>query len=117
MKTEDIIKNNKLIAEFLGWKKKAHNFFESPIQGHYDDNFPNNLHFHESWSWLMSAVEKIETLGYWMEISDTFCTISNNRIGIKYLKSDILMHKESKIEATWFAVVEFIKWYNKHNKK
>lgn len=62
MTDKEILKGNKLIAEFMEWKKKADNFFESPIHGHYDDNFPNNLHFHESWDWLMPVVDKIENV-------------------------------------------------------
>jgi hypothetical protein len=53
-----IQKNNRLIALFMDWKQQGYykNFMVSPIDGHYDDSFPNNLAFHESWDWLMPVV-------------------------------------------------------------
>lgn len=118
---EKYLKGNKLIAEF-----RFPNAIEEYNSGSIDVE-GGILHvgtlifgqfelmrYHSSWDWLMPVVQKIEDLGYWVEIRDVFCTISNNRVGIKYLKDDISTHKKSKIEATWFTVVEFIKWYNKN---
>jgi hypothetical protein len=69
--------------------------------------------FDKSWNWLMPVVAKIYTLGYHTEITATCCEIkkvwgsrslpySNGEVGNGYYLP----------EATWKAVVKFIKWYN-----
>tara|TARA_R100000951_G_scaffold100702_2_gene91597 strand:- start:259 stop:594 length:336 start_codon:yes stop_codon:yes gene_type:complete len=106
--------NNKLIAEFMGWD------IESPT------SMPRNLHlsnleldngevwaykFHTSWDWLMPVVEKIENLGYELIIAESRCKINHNTdYSIEEVISiDII---GSKIEATYQALVEFIKEVN-----
>ena len=109
------IENNKIISEFLGQKKTISNFPQfgyMTSSGNWKDEFtPNELKFHSDWNWLMEAAEKIESLGYWVEIlggMHNVCSIglTNN------IESFIYLDSESKIEAVYNAVVEFIKWYN-----
>ena len=82
--------------------------------------------FDYDWNWLMPVVEKIEKMGYSVDNRATFnynnfnnsdtpiveyiCIISNSNIVAN--SRDYYPTKESKILATWFAVVEFIKWHN-----
>ncbi len=98
MENEYIIEGNKLIAEFEGWKE-SNNFL------------PYNI----SWGWLMPVVEKIikkHMTDYYNEYDMSypesyFVTIGSDG---KYCSQGT--SKNSLIEATWIAVVEFIKWYN-----
>ena len=96
---QEIIENNKLIAEFMGWKERT-------------DPTERWFLYHTSWDWLMPVVEKIESVKAWhVEISTDSCTIHNG-----LLKKPVFeTYTPTKIEATHEAVVEFIKWHNKQN--
>lgn len=88
--------DNKLIAEFMdhGFHNGRHRSFDE-------------LKYHESWDWLMPVVEKIESLGYWVNRNDGDITISN--------KSDMVVvtpMSSGGIDMMYKAVVEFIKQYN-----
>ena len=56
-------KNNKLIAEFMGYEVK-HGKCYSPK---YNDGTIAPMQFDKSWDWLMPVIEKIESLGYTFE--------------------------------------------------
>lgn len=123
---KDIIEGNKMIAEFMGFKR-----IESPkvkevymrakhwiIEGHgyFDDE---ELKYHTSWDWLMPCVEKIETIdqekeddGYSVLIQGVLCQISDmNMMGTLISEG----FKDKKIDAVWQAVIQFITWYNQNN--
>ncbi len=115
--------NNKLIAEFMGYKLTPCNNglawdIGKSIPSH-EHLFPlqgvlhtgNELNFHTSWDWLMLVVDKIENCD----------GLSNEEvITIEYKDCIIPHHQEevrieganSKLEAVYNAVVEFIKYYN-----
>lgn len=125
-----IEKNNRMIAEFMGVKPKM----ESPDVYTYSDgvffmcreNNPEKVmdaiagyvKYHTSWDWLMPVVEKIESFQdgkegdamrchlYDVEIRQHSCIIES--VGIEMLGF------HSKIEATYFAIVAFIEWYNEN---
>lgn len=100
MKTEEIIEGNKLIAEFMGLRW---NNIPVSTKGRL-------MEYHSSWDWLMLVVEKIESNGYVVEIKKRWIEIrSDNEIRNiqNYIEPD-----QSKIEAVWLAVAEFIKWHN-----
>lgn len=116
--------NNKLIAEFLGYKpetKKAigatlnQSFYKwyikdmdyYNIDGGLVDEF--NLRFDTDWNWLMKAVDKINGLNNVVSINENHVIITNNT------KSDIIAEvvAGNMIEATYEAVIEFINFYNK----
>ena len=71
---ENIIENNKIIAEFLDWEfDDLSETFETPFlklvepQAFGDEQFSCKLQdfeleFHTDWNWLMKLVEKIESL-------------------------------------------------------
>ena len=84
-------------------------------------------YYHEKWSWLMPVVEKIESIydehhGYFgVHISSNGCTIQGTNF-----RSDIIPEPpvyfnnvvlDTKLNATYYAVVLFIKWYNKNLNK
>lgn len=141
MTQEEILKGNKLIAEFMidNINFRVH----QPIYGSYlyyqkhvneydtwvtlssstNKNETPGFYFHSSWNWLMSIVEKIESIldeyhGYFgVHIVSNSCTIqaTNFRPDKKipdpphYFATYTM---NSKIESAWYAIVEFIKWYN-----
>ena len=84
--------DNELIFEFMGGIKVDDVW-------HDDDEF-DDYKYHYSWSWLMPVVGKISE------------TVAG---GITYDIKDTLMI--ANIDATYKAVVEFIKWYNERKKK
>lgn len=123
MTEEQILDGNKLIAEFMGAKYDKDTSF--PI--HPDDlwlpihgicNFKTIkigkgkiLLYHKSWDWLMPVVEKIENLKFEYSYYKGRAIITD--LGFQNMMNDIAF-SGSRIEATWLAVVEFIKWYNQN---
>ena len=119
------IEGNKLIAEFMGVK---------PVDGFYNGwelhkaglpfsygamgNGTSDPKFHASWDWLMPVVEKIETLELlpndnWFNVTiggSKYCTIHDSNGEIAEFMGDA----PTKILCVWFAVIEFIEWYNKN---
>lgn len=124
MKEQEIIEGNRLIAEFM----KRDGAF---------DTRDKIYHYDSSWDWLMTVIDKIH------DIDEGLCTkrnyhviISKRSVEIIYnwnnytkpIIDDLSPHLESskeyryiffnsKIEAVWTAIVEFIKWYNSCQKE
>lgn len=99
------IEQNKLIAEFIGLKIITDGI------SLFDTNYRPLKQYHKDWNALMEVVERIEGLGYSIEINkqeehDYQCLV---------VKKDILIQEFSntKIEAVYNACIEFINWYNK----
>ena len=94
------IESNVLIAEFMG---------EDNDRAHVD------LHYHDSWDWLMPVVEKINSLkhvGGWFPfeviISASNCTIERpTHVG--NLRNE---DGDSLIQMVYMTIVEFVTWYN-----
>ena len=119
------MKDNKLIAEFMGFTNDETNnlgviWYDNEetylmISSRFENSNcfdENQLNFHKSWDWLMPVVEKIESLGYNIHIRDCDCVIYN----WTDKSTDKLLNIESgkgKRDSTYKAVVEFIKYYNK----
>jgi len=103
--------DNELIAEFMGIPVNHQYGLEVqlPLDNPSKNGYWTRPMYEESWDWLMPVVEKIETLGY-------FCMI--NKWTSVYTGSDgeriqvTTVEGKSKIQNTYKAVVEFIKWYN-----
>lgn len=106
--------NNKLIAEFLGWyKPDEENYYVHKYSE--KDYTDKQLKYHSSWDWLMPVVEKIDLI----LPDDNLVSISFNRCLIEYHAEGITFEGigNTRIEATYKAVVEFILWYNENNKQ
>jgi len=120
--------NNKLIADFMGFESKDGIVYKIP-QFKYEENsfgdiiygdtfsiYFDDMLFKTDWNWLMEVVEKIENTKTNNVIFDIF--ITKNKTHIHYSKNDewfsnIFLHEgKTKIENTYNACVEFIKWYN-----
>ena len=135
MTQEQIIEGNKLIAEFMGLKQVkwdygellwVHKDFKEDFTDVHDysnsstfdwgNAFPQTekLFYHSSWAWIMPVVEKIESMGYDVFINGLYCRITDCGMSDFELESGEV---NTKIEAIWFTVIEFIKWYNSCQKE
>ena len=68
--------------------------------------------FHSDWNWIMVVVEKIESTHNYQDFE-----IVGNRAKLNSYSAlndcfDDFFDGETKLEATYKAAVEFIKWYN-----
>ncbi len=121
MKTE----NNKIIAKFMGDKKvnsiSIEEFKKIPSEERFQYNgwFAEDLQYHSDWNWLMPVVEKIEdfrfsdhpnSMRFSVKIKHHSCRISDHEIEGKNFIHMGGFH--SKIEAVYWACVEFINWFN-----
>ena len=131
---ENIIENNKIIAEFLDWEfDDLSETFETPFlklvepQAFGDEQFSCKLQdfeleFHSDWNWLMSVVEKIENQYRSKFSKNTFPCVSISSICCKisfygnYEEVIANIVRPTKIEAVYDSCIEFIKWYNEQNK-
>jgi hypothetical protein len=138
-----IIEGNSLIAKFMDAiikKQTIHvtSQFESPISEqvlYHIGEFTyteNHLRYNSSWDWLMPVVEKIarcqtaeEEVVYNGEDSyfdnyypRTFGMMDSQTKQFMVRINRFPLHKsKTLIEATWFAVVEFIKSFNERGEK
>jgi hypothetical protein len=100
--------NNKLLAEFMGFQQTNIGWYDAEevlLRAERDNTF-DNLKFHSDWNWLMQVVEKIESLGVVVEIRENVCYIETT-------PTDYYSELEdTKIQATYNACVDFVKWYN-----
>ena len=126
----ETIEGNKLIAEFMGWEWHDEYVAYGMVhpRGYYSGDIakdgvfgiePHLLKFHSSWDWLMPAVERIHINRAVKAVS---IIPGKTRIWFKpdlhksYIQSP---HKpeNSSITECWYAVIEFIKWYNQQKPK
>jgi len=104
MKKEEIIQNNKLIAEFDGRvNTMCHN---NTTASPYD--------YEKSWDWLMPIIEKIEGLGFEVLIGRISCNINKILDRENPIASFVCGDISRKIEIVYDTVIEFINWYNKN---
>ena len=132
------LEEDKLLGEFVGRMAKAGSTTRYTFAGVIlinDNNVWYSLkeaRFHDSWDWLMAVVKKIEWLDEGKkEMGMMSYIFTINRIHSFIEKIDdynkppfiqviVDYHNEmgensakTKLEATYKAVVEFVKWYNK----
>lgn len=132
MTREEILENNRLLAEFDGYKvyekryPKSHGISGGGTPAR--DCILEKTKYHYSWDFLISIVEKIESIwhedhGYFgVHISSNTCTIQGTRfrsdkIDLSNPVFFIDYCGESKLHATYIACLQFVKWYNQNIKK
>ena len=105
--------NNKLIADFMGYKTDEYGMYSKENgRGFFKSTKDNKgKTFDTSWDWLMPVVERIEEVASGVTIYRKGCHI--NEVG-SFSGSINGFNHSSKIEQTYKAVVEFIKWYNEN---
>lgn len=123
----NIVEGNVLIAIFMGFEKR---FYKNPAypEPYYDNDETrqyelgeNQFEYHTDWNWLMPVVEKIA------KVSAADFVIHFNVLGLNKQATascawlehsyspknkNFKEKSESAIEATWLAVIDFIKYYN-----
>lgn len=121
MTQKEIISNNKLIAEFMGYKlAKCNNglAWNSPYERSIEDKFdlhgrlfyPENhqyyisgnsyLKFDKDWTWLILVVDKIVMEDVYAEE-----------------KAKVMVSLCPQIETVYSAIINFINWYNSDSPK
>jgi hypothetical protein len=102
------MKNNILIAEFMGYE-----IFYRPISSGFIEISDtelcdvDDLEFYSSWDWLMPVVQKIESLSKEEKVIN-WSRQNKNIFDFKLT--------ECKIKSVFIACIEFIEWYNKNKK-
>lgn len=117
----EIRNGNIKIAEFLGWKiasdgKTLENYNKvrkTPYWFSYNMVAPiGEFNFHRSADWVFIALEKIDhTKGCYTELVEQSCYIYDIHKFNDNVDAIIIIDSPSKIEAAWFAIIEFIKYY------
>ena len=126
--------NNKLIAEFLGWEKiylegcVEYILPESLADPIYKLDSRFILEFDSNWNWLMEVVEKIESIKdsyhgrFGVYISANSCTIQSTNFrpdkpipNPPHYYDNIVLN--TKIESTYYSVLNFINFYNKQKEE
>ena len=105
---KETIEENKLIAIFMGYECFNPKSWCIVLDKNTTTGINTWAKYNSSWDWLMPVVEKIESLGFRVEIIGLTCSIYTNSEENIYVDEPAM----TKTEATWQAVVEFIKWYN-----
>ena len=127
---DEIIEGNDLIRKYIEMEYyDDFNYPEENEAGWYNSDgicMRKVLKFHSSWDWLMPVIEEIEMYTIYSLVLDydnreEFKGWSANWSTLNS-KDEILGYIENKkfntkIEAAWFALVEFIKWYNTNKNK
>jgi len=122
MKEQAILKGNKLIAEFMEAQyqieTKRYYFTEEVSNSIYCGliHHEEQLCYHTFWDWLMPVVEKIETLGYRFSISTTFIRVHTCKTNWDGNDEYNCAAFDGKLNTTYHAIVEFIKWYNENKR-
>jgi len=102
------MKDNKLIAEFMGLPKEKVGLKQEVIYGLNQDDWytSDNLNYHLFWDWLMPVIQKVnEVSGY----ND----YNTDRLHIQRVLDDCISENAVGIDEVHKAVVEFIKKYNR----
>lgn len=100
------IKNNRLIAEFMGLAYCDRHMYEGWYKSsefNYRICDDDGLQYHTSWDWIMPVV--VRCFNKYDEVEDN---LSNHQ----FILNDALL--ETNIASLYDAVVGFIKWYNKN---
>jgi len=101
--------DNELIAEFMGFECYESNGYRNYIFEEDNHRTHVDLWYDKDWNWLMPVVEKIEYIPISDDVNvrwDVCIYMKTCTIGMKGTVGT------TKLEATYKAVVEFIKWYN-----
>ncbi|MFA5398779.1 MAG: hypothetical protein WC346_22385 [Methanogenium sp.] len=122
MRKREILKNNKLIAEFMGHyhSKKGFLHFKEGFSNSYVENNLQDIKYHSSWDWLMPVVIKIGKVHYGPEreflISSSLKIINDVSVSV-FHNGFAPFNIMNTLEDVYKGVVEYIKWYNKNHEK
>ena len=107
------MKDNKLIAEFMGWDIESLSTIPSnlhPSNLELDNDEVLEYKYHTSWDWLMPVIMKCkESVDY---CNEAIILLTDDN-ALKYHNIEDEMLSQLSIEDTYQAVVEFINEYTK----
>lgn len=126
------IDNNKLIAEFMGYPSKSKDSIEATLTDnayHWylgwkkfyyisgDWHTEDYLLFHLDWNWLMSVVDRIESMSY-VKGRRYYLSVDKSHVQIRIDRMNYQPYSKwgssnDKLKATYKAVIEFINFYNR----
>lgn len=111
MKT--LIKNNKLITEFMEWTldDKDLNSYRKYNGSTFKYSLLSNFKYHTDWNWLMPVVEKIQSMGYWVDYTKGDVFIYDDEYNL-VIPNPMHENKDTKLSIHYKIVIEFINWYN-----
>ena len=119
---ENIVENNKLIAEFMG-AKPSDRYADGTTFVYTKESLPTphssyhwdlgSMEYDIRWDWLMPVVEKIDNIGFDVCISRISCKIHPILEPEKTITSLVCGDTSKKLELVYGCVIEFIKWYNR----
>ena len=116
MKTEQVIEESKLIAEFMGASHKVDNGIEYICLSEWQNT--HTLRFHTSWDWLMPVVEKIESVTTKKYPDGFIVRIEGRDVIILTLRGELMVcdydYDGSKLERVYWMCLRFIQWYNEN---
>lgn len=114
---ENIAENNRLIAEFMGWEEQKDD--TKRWYGQWFDNITGERHtylfFNTSWDWLMTVVEKINTIDdyrFTVNIQSMDVQIQDHLEGGNIIDFFSGEGTDKLINSVYTACVEFVKWHN-----
>lgn len=127
------IEEIKMIAEFDGYIIAPHLHDEVLGDAYWRHSdganfYLSKMKYHTSWDWLMPVVEKIEAIkdnhhGHFaVYIGSNVCTIQATNLRTNKPMADPphyyseVVH-DTKLSATWLAVIAFITWYSSTQQK
>lgn len=116
MEKETIKEGNEIIAKFMSngqlYPHPSMSGSTAPMGYKLPNGWWNKdaLEYHSSWDWLMPVVEKIESLGFQFFIHNEGSYMRKWHWMGNF--PDFGNMGETKIQAAWNVVTEFIKWYN-----
>jgi len=114
MKIKQIIKGNKIIAQFMRITNQHEIYIpvrgEVPVGCELKPYRPEELKYHSSWDWIMHVIGEIES----NKKCNGFVTINPRVCFIKNMTS-FYSHEtqnDCKLTAVYTEVVRFLAWYN-----
>ena len=102
------METNKIIAVFMGVESypfRNHTMFIFDEDNHRTEI---DLHYHDSWDWLMPVVEKIESMGFDVNILNNGTQIIDYSKNIEVVNNVADISFDRKIEHTYQAIVRFV---------
>lgn len=103
---------NELIAKFLGYSQPHPDYPNASYWYKKDKDPLCLLTFDSDWNWLIQVIEKIEKeYKFFVLISWQHCVIESNSCEFRIEKDS-----DTKLKATYNAVIEFIIYHNEFNK-
>lgn len=108
MNKEEIEKNNKLIAKFMGNEpyedSRYGTLWNNPASDGVHEKTSFSLKYNTSWDWLMPVIEKIEKMDYGFKMCRKVVEVYIDSTKETFIKTK----ESSRIESLFKAVVEFI---------